>query len=41
VAAVPVIAVFGAVDCGFLAANSLKIVEGGWFPLTSAAPSRC
>ena len=34
VAAVPVIAVFGTVDCGFLAANSLKIVEGGWFPLT-------
>ena len=33
-AAVPVIAVFGTVDCGFLAANSLKIVEGGWFPLT-------
>jgi len=22
------------VDCAFLAANSLKIVEGGWFPLT-------
>jgi len=34
VAAVPVIAVFGTVDCAFLAANSLKIVEGGWFPLT-------
>jgi KUP system potassium uptake protein len=33
-AAVPVIAVFGTVDCAFLAANSLKIVEGGWFPLT-------
>ncbi len=33
-AAIPVIAVFGTVDCGFLAANSLKIVEGGWFPLT-------
>jgi KUP system potassium uptake protein len=26
--------VFGAVDCGFLAANSLKIAQGGWFPLT-------
>jgi KUP system potassium uptake protein len=37
VAAVPVIAVFGTVDCGFLAANSLKIVEGGWFPLTVGA----
>jgi KUP system potassium uptake protein len=34
VAAVPVIAVFGTVDCAFLAANSLKIAEGGWFPLT-------
>jgi KUP system potassium uptake protein len=34
VAAVPVVAVFGTVDCAFLAANSLKIVEGGWFPLT-------
>ncbi len=33
-AAIPVIAVFGTVDCAFLAANSLKIVEGGWFPLT-------
>jgi len=34
VAAVPVIAVFGTVDCAFLVANSFKIVEGGWFPLT-------
>jgi KUP system potassium uptake protein len=33
-AAIPVVAVFGAVDCAFLAANSLKIVEGGWLPLT-------
>ena len=33
-AAVPVIAVFGIVDSAFLAANSLKIMEGGWFPLT-------
>jgi KUP system potassium uptake protein len=33
-AAVPVIALFGTVDTAFLAANSLKIVEGGWFPLT-------
>jgi KUP system potassium uptake protein len=33
-AAVPVIAVFGTVDSAFLAANSLKIMEGGWFPLT-------
>jgi KUP system potassium uptake protein len=33
-AAAPLIAVFGAVDCAFLAANSLKIFDGGWFPLT-------
>ena len=26
--------VFGAVDAIFLASNSLKIVEGGWFPIT-------
>jgi len=31
--AIPVIAVFGAIDATFLASNSLKIVEGGWFPL--------
>jgi KUP system potassium uptake protein len=35
--AVPVIAVFGTVDSAFLAANSLKIAEGGWFPLTVGA----
>jgi KUP system potassium uptake protein len=33
-AAVPLIAVFATVDGAFLTANSLKIVEGGWFPLT-------
>jgi KUP system potassium uptake protein len=33
-AAVPVIALFGTIDCAFLAANSLKIADGGWFPLT-------
>jgi KUP system potassium uptake protein len=32
-AAIPVIALFGAVDSTFLVSNSLKIVEGGWFPL--------
>ncbi len=32
--AVPVMALFGIVDSAFLAANSLKIFEGGWFPLT-------
>lgn len=31
--AIPVIAAFGAIDCFFLASNSIKIVEGGWFPL--------
>jgi KUP system potassium uptake protein len=32
--AIFIIVVFGAVDATFLASNSLKIVEGGWFPLT-------
>ncbi len=31
--AIPVIAVFAAIDCVFLVSNSIKIVEGGWFPL--------
>jgi KUP system potassium uptake protein len=31
--AVPIVAVFGAIDCTFLVSNSIKIVEGGWFPL--------
>lgn len=31
--AIPVIAGFGAIDCTFLVSNSMKIVEGGWFPL--------
>jgi KUP system potassium uptake protein len=31
--AIPVIAIFGAIDAAFLVSNSLKIVEGGWFPL--------
>jgi KUP system potassium uptake protein len=29
-----IIVVFGAVDLIFLASNSLKIFEGGWFPIT-------
>jgi KUP system potassium uptake protein len=33
VVAVPVIAIFGAIDATFLVSNSIKIVEGGWFPL--------
>jgi KUP system potassium uptake protein len=32
--AIFIILVFGAVDATFLASNSLKIVDGGWFPIT-------
>ena len=32
--AIIIIMVFGAVDSIFLASNSLKIFEGGWFPIT-------
>jgi KUP system potassium uptake protein len=31
--AVPIIAAIGAIDATFLASNSIKIVQGGWFPL--------
>jgi KUP system potassium uptake protein len=31
--AVPLLGVFAAIDAAFLAANSMKIAEGGWFPL--------
>jgi KUP system potassium uptake protein len=31
--AIPIIALFGAIDATFLVSNSIKIVEGGWFPL--------
>jgi len=31
--AIPVIAIFVAIDATFLVSNSIKIVEGGWFPL--------
>ena len=31
--AIPAIAIFGAIDATFLVSNSIKIVEGGWFPL--------
>src|SRR5438128_8097498 len=34
--AVPVFAAFGAVDLTFLAANLLKVAEGGWFPIVVA-----
>jgi KUP system potassium uptake protein len=32
--AIPIILVFGVVDSIFLASNSLKIFQGGWFPIT-------
>lgn len=35
--AIPVLAAFGAIDCFFLTSNSIKIVEGGWFPLMVGA----
>jgi KUP system potassium uptake protein len=31
--AIPIIAAIGAIDATFLASNSIKIVEGGWFPV--------
>jgi KUP system potassium uptake protein len=31
--AIPVVALFGMIDATFLVSNSIKIVEGGWFPL--------
>jgi KUP system potassium uptake protein len=31
--AIPIIAAIGAIDATFLASNSIKIVQGGWFPL--------
>jgi KUP system potassium uptake protein len=34
--AIPVIAGFGVIDSVFVASNSLKIVDGGWFSLTTA-----
>jgi KUP system potassium uptake protein len=35
--AIPIIALFGAIDAAFLVSNSIKIVEGGWFPLIVGA----
>jgi len=40
VLAVPVIAFFATIDSSFLAANSLKITDGGWFPITVGGGSR-
>ncbi|CAN5387461.1 potassium transporter Kup [soil metagenome] len=37
VAAIPFIVLFGAIDCTFLVSNSIKIAEGGWFPLVVGA----
>jgi KUP system potassium uptake protein len=34
--AIPVIAGFGVIDATFVASNSLKIIDGGWFSLTTA-----
>jgi KUP system potassium uptake protein len=31
--AIPIIAAIGAIDATFLASNSIKVVQGGWFPL--------
>jgi KUP system potassium uptake protein len=36
-AATFMIFVFGTIDATFLASNSLKIIEGGWFPITVGA----
>src|SRR5580704_8330932 len=35
--AVPILAAIGAIDATFLASNSIKIVQGGWFPLIIGA----
>jgi KUP system potassium uptake protein len=35
--AIPVLAIFGAIDAMFLVSNSIKITEGGWFPLIVGA----
>ncbi len=35
--AAPIIAAFGAIDAIFLMSNSIKIVEGGWFPVIVGA----
>ena len=35
--AIPFIVAFGAIDAAFLVSNSIKIVEGGWFPLVAGA----
>jgi KUP system potassium uptake protein len=33
IVAIPTVLMFGAIDALFLASNSMKIVEGGWFPI--------
>jgi KUP system potassium uptake protein len=37
VAAIPIIAAFGAIDTTFLVSNSMKFVDGGWFPVLVGA----
>jgi KUP system potassium uptake protein len=39
--AVLMVAGFGAIDAMFLASNSMKIVEGGWFPIAVGAAIVC
>jgi KUP system potassium uptake protein len=36
-AAIAILAIFGAIDATFLVSNSIKIAEGGWFPLIVGA----
>jgi KUP system potassium uptake protein len=36
-AAIPIVVIFGTIDCVFLVSNSIKIFEGGWFPLVIGA----
>ena len=34
VVAIPIVVTFGTIDSIFLVSNSIKIVQGGWFPIT-------
>ena len=35
--AIPIVVAFGTIDSVFLVSNSVKIVDGGWFPITVGA----
>ena len=35
--AIPIVVAFGTIDSVFLVSNSIKIVDGGWFPITVGA----